>query len=120
MDFGGRFMSQKKIFPTPQQKEAANPVYSVWVTANAGSGKTHVLVERVVRLLLAGAEPASILCITYTKAAAAEMSARLFAKLGAWTALSDEDLIHELREIDSGIDAENSLRIKDPNYSCVL
>jgi ATP-dependent helicase/nuclease subunit A len=109
MDFGGRFMSQKKIFPTPQQKEAANPVYSVWVTANAGSGKTHVLVERVVRLLLAGAEPASILCITYTKAAAAEMSARLFAKLGAWTALSDEDLIHELCEIDSGIDAENSL-----------
>ncbi len=102
-------MTRKKINPTPNQREAANPAHSVWVTANAGSGKTHVLVERVVRLLLAGAEPASILCITYTKAAAAEMSARLFARLGAWTALSDDALIEDLHSMDSTIDAKNSL-----------
>ena len=90
-------MKQKKIYATPTQRDASNPRHSVWVTANAGSGKTHVLIERVVRLLLSGAEPSSILCITYTKAAAAEMSERLFAKLGAWTALNDEALSQELR-----------------------
>ena len=66
------------------------------MSANAGSGKTHVLVERVIRLLLDGAEPASILCITYTKAAAAEMSARLFDRLGKWAALSDVALAETL------------------------
>ncbi len=87
---------KKKIEPTPQQLDAANPAKSVWVSANAGSGKTHVLVERVIRLLLEGADPASILCITYTKAAAAEMSSRLFKRLSAWTALSDAELAEAL------------------------
>ena len=81
---------------TPAQLRAANPKDSIWVSANAGSGKTHVLVERVVRLLLNGADPASILCITYTKAAAAEMADRLFKRLGEWTALSDEGLADAL------------------------
>jgi len=91
----------KKIKATPQQLLAANPDLSIWVSANAGSGKTHVLVERVIRLLLAGAEPASILCITYTKAAAAEMSARLFARLGGWAALSDQELTGELNAMEA-------------------
>ncbi len=82
-------MIAKSFTPTPEQLRASSPDHSVWVTANAGSGKTHVLVERIMRLLLQGAEPASILCITYTKAAAAEMSARLFDRLGRWTSLSD-------------------------------
>src|SRR5690606_32578043 len=61
---------------------AADPSASVFVTANAGSGKTSTLVDRVARLLLRGAPPQAILCVTYTKAAAAEMQRRLFGKLG--------------------------------------
>lgn len=92
-------MSKTKLKATPQQRLASNPQHTVWVTANAGSGKTHVLVERVARLLLSGAEPAAILCITYTKAAAAEMSSRLFQRLSKWTFVSDADLMSELAEL---------------------
>ena len=70
---------------THEQLAASNPAQSVWVSANAGAGKTHVLVDRVIRLLLSGAAPDSILCITYTKAAASEMASRLFERLGQWT-----------------------------------
>ena len=63
------------------QRLASDPARSVFVAANAGSGKTHVLTERVVRLLLAGAKPSRILCLTYTKAAAAEMQTRVFRRL---------------------------------------
>ncbi|MDE2384009.1 MAG: double-strand break repair helicase AddA [Alphaproteobacteria bacterium] len=90
----------KAFKPTPEQLAASNPERSVWVSANAGSGKTHVLVERVIRLLLAGAKPDSILCITYTKAAAAEMSGRLFARLGGWTGLDDDGLAKALRDMN--------------------
>jgi ATP-dependent helicase/nuclease subunit A len=83
--------------PTPEQKQAADPNRSVWVAANAGSGKTQVLVDRVIRLLLDGADPQSILCLTYTKAAAAEMSNRLLQRLGQWIALDDATLDEELR-----------------------
>jgi ATP-dependent helicase/nuclease subunit A len=78
--------------PTKEQRTAANPKASVWVTANAGSGKTHVLVDRVIRLMLDDAEPETILCLTFTKAAAAEMQSRLFLRLGEWTLAPDEDL----------------------------
>ena len=69
---------------------ATDPAVSVWVSANAGAGKTHVLTDRVTRLLLDGANPARILCLTYTKAAAAEMASRLFARLGEWALLPDD------------------------------
>ena len=74
------------------QTRAARPDLSVWVSANAGSGKTRVLTNRVARLLLAGADPSRILCLTYTKAAAAEMQNRLFKTLGGWAMESDEKL----------------------------
>ncbi|HQP19498.1 MAG TPA: UvrD-helicase domain-containing protein, partial [Phenylobacterium sp.] len=74
------------------QRLAADPGLSVFVTANAGSGKTKTLIDRVARLLLAGAEPETILCVTYTKAAAAEMQRRLFGLLGKWSVLDDERL----------------------------
>ena len=90
---------KKPFTPTRQQTDAADPKRSVWVTANAGSGKTHVLVERVIRLLLDGAEPSSILCITFTKAAAAEMATRLYDRLSRWTAFDDETLKIELSKI---------------------
>jgi ATP-dependent helicase/nuclease subunit A len=86
----------KPFKPTAQQSQAVDPSRSVWVTANAGSGKTHVLVERVIRLLLDGAEPSAILCITFTKAAAAEMASRLYERLGKWVSCTDEALASEL------------------------
>ena len=75
-----------------KQRRAADPAVSAWVRANAGTGKTHVLVQRILRLLLTGAEPRSILCLTFTKNAAAEMEARVLAKLGEWATASDATL----------------------------
>jgi ATP-dependent helicase/nuclease subunit A len=74
------------------QVEASDPAVSAWVAANAGSGKTHVLAQRVIRLLLDGVDPAKILCITFTKAAAANMANRVFDELRGWTALDDTAL----------------------------
>ncbi|WP_455476075.1 double-strand break repair helicase AddA [Bartonella sp. B17] len=74
------------------QATATHPKTNVWVSANAGSGKTHVLSERVIRLLLNGTPPARILCLTYTKAAAAVMQARIFRTLSSWNELNDEEL----------------------------
>lgn len=82
------------------QARASQPSHSAWVSANAGSGKTFVLSRRVVRLLLAGAEPSRILCLTYTKAAAGEMSNRVFEILGKWATLSDEELRKELHDVE--------------------
>ena len=79
---------------------AADPRLSVFVTANAGSGKTTTLVNRVARLLLGKAQPGEILCVTYTKAAAAEMQARLFDKLGAWAVMDDARLSDSLAQLD--------------------
>ncbi len=78
------------------QRRAADPAFSVFVTANAGSGKTKVLVDRIARLLLAGSKPSAFLCITYTTAAAAEMQRRLFERLGKWCVADDETLKAEL------------------------
>lgn len=82
-----------------QQQIAADPSASAWVSANAGSGKTAVLVDRIVRLLLGGAEPARLLCLTYTRAAAAEMNERLNGRLGGWATASDKILNEELRAL---------------------
>ncbi|WP_182086656.1 double-strand break repair helicase AddA [Aureimonas sp. ME7] len=82
------------------QRIASDPERSVFVAANAGSGKTHVLTERVVRLLLAGAEPSKILCLTYTKAAAAEMQARVFARLSAWAMMDEAELRKAIEALD--------------------
>jgi ATP-dependent helicase/nuclease subunit A len=89
------------------QRAAADPHASVFVTANAGSGKTKVLIDRVARLLLAGGSPSAFLCITYTKAAAAEMQRRLFDRLGAWCVKENEALRKELREL-VGADLDDS------------
>lgn len=96
------------------QANASDPVMNVFVSANAGSGKTKVLVDRVIRLLLAGAKPDAIVCITYTKAAAAEMRARLFAQLGAWTIAEDEALaasVHALTGVSAGGDLAAARRL---------
>ena len=89
------------------QNTAADPDKSTWLSANAGSGKTRVLTDRVARLLLHGTNPQSILCLTYTKAAATEMQNRLFKRLGAWSMLDDAELRDGLAEL--GEDAPPSL-----------
>ena len=81
------------------QLDAADPRASVWVSANAGTGKTHVLTQRVLRLLLAGTKPERILCLTYTKAAAAEMSKRVFDTLAQWVTLPNERLAFQIGEL---------------------
>jgi ATP-dependent helicase/nuclease subunit A len=74
------------------QRTVADPAVSAWVAANAGSGKTHVLAQRVINLLLEGVAPEKILCITFTKAAAANMAKRVFDTLAEWTTLGDAAL----------------------------
>ncbi|WP_256752556.1 double-strand break repair helicase AddA [Mesorhizobium sp. Mes31] len=98
----------KKAYPIPSdtassQARAADPKNSAWVSANAGSGKTHVLAQRVIRLLLRGTDPSKILCLTYTRAAAANMSNRVFSTLSEWTTLADADLA-------AGVEALEGLR----------
>jgi ATP-dependent helicase/nuclease subunit A len=88
---------------------AADPSRSAWVAANAGSGKTYTLANRVTRLLLAGARPERILCLTYTKAAAAEMQGRLFDLLGKLSMLPDAELGARLDALGSNARDRESL-----------
>jgi ATP-dependent helicase/nuclease subunit A len=81
---------------TDAQRRATMPGQSAWVVANAGTGKTKVLTDRVTRLLLDGVRPERILCLTFTKAAAAEMRNRLAVQLGRWAMASDETLGQEI------------------------
>ena len=94
---------------TVAQRRASDPEASAWVSANAGSGKTHVLVNRVVRLLLSGSEPEQILCLTFTKAAASEMANRLYGMLGRWVTLDDAKLSEQLYLIEGRMPASDRL-----------
>ena len=87
--------------------KVSQPKNSIWVSANAGSGKTRNLITRVARILLQGTSPEKILCLTYTTAAASEMQDRLFKELGAWSMKSDSDLESTLLSLD-----ENFFHIK--------
>ncbi|WP_375413356.1 double-strand break repair helicase AddA [uncultured Bradyrhizobium sp.] len=102
------------------QARASDPASSAFVSANAGSGKTHVLVQRVIRLLLDNVPPEKILCITFTKAAAANMAERVFTRLGHWITLKDDELDAAIR--DAGIarpDAKLRLRAREL-FACAL
>jgi len=94
-------MDFDELTPTEQkQRRASDPKASAFVAANAGSGKTYVLVRRILRLLLSGVDPSRILALTYTTAAAANMSIRVFKELSAWVNLDDEALSSELFKLD--------------------
>ena len=98
-------MSRRLLDPMPEaitrsQRSASDPQSSVWVTANAGSGKTYVLTARVLRLLLSGVRPEEILCLTYTKAAAAEMRGRVAERLAQWALLDDAKLAADLESLE--------------------
>ncbi|MDD3288830.1 MAG: double-strand break repair helicase AddA [Alphaproteobacteria bacterium] len=82
-----------------QQQKASDPTKSVWVGASAGSGKTKVLADRVLRLLLSGVLPQRILCLTFTRAAAAQMSIRVTEQLSFWATCSEEELREALFDL---------------------
>lgn len=85
--------------PNHVQRQASDPQASVWVAANAGTGKTKVLTDRVLSLMVTGTAPQRILCLTFTKAAAAEMANRIADKLGSWSVMSDADLRETLQDL---------------------
>src|SRR4051794_935743 len=100
----GRMVAAPRPIPgdvRAKQARASDPASSAFVSANAGSGKTHVLVQRVIRLLLEGVAPEKILCITFTKAAAANMAERVFSTLGRWVTLNDAALDADI--VEAGI-----------------
>jgi ATP-dependent helicase/nuclease subunit A len=78
--------------PLKSQQQASDPNLSVWVMASAGSGKTKVLTDRILRLLLNGVSPNKILCLTYTKVASIEMQKRLYQELQKWVVCNDNEL----------------------------
>ncbi|MDR3440362.1 double-strand break repair helicase AddA [Telmatospirillum sp.] len=98
-----------KIDPEVPQRQAADPTTSVWVAASAGTGKTKVLTDRVLSLLLAGAAPERLLCLTFTKAAAAEMANRIALRLAGWATDSDEGLIADLAKLTGQAPEPDSL-----------
>ena len=82
-----------------EQRAAADPNACVWLAASAGTGKTKALTDRVLSLLLAGTEPSRILCLTFTRAAAAEMANRISDRLSAWALAADAALKEELTKL---------------------
>ncbi len=105
---------------TAAQLSGSDPNASAWVSASAGSGKTKVLRDRVLRLLLEGVAPARILCLTYTKAAAAEMSNRIAQTLAEWAAIDDDQLRAELRKLAAGKDIKALMPVARRLFARVL
>ncbi len=105
---------------TPEQALASDPKASVWVGANAGTGKTHVLTARVLRMMLQGTDPGKILCLTYTKAAAKEMTNRLYRRLGQWTRMDDDALRSELSISLDEVVAQDKLSLARSLFARVL
>ena len=101
----------KRISPlyplTDEQREASDPDALAWLSASAGTGKTQVLTARVMRLLLSGVDPASILCLTFTKAGAAEMADRIHARLAHWVRLKSPLLAAELMALGEAHDPDS-------------
>lgn len=85
--------------PNELQRTAAAPDASAWVAASAGSGKTKVLSDRVLNLLLNGTPPEKILCLTFTRTAAAEMANRVTEILSKWATAEDDVLERDLESL---------------------
>jgi len=111
--------------PDELQRRAADPGASVWVAASAGTGKTKVLTDRVLRLLLARREdqpvrPSSLLCLTFTRAAAAEMGNRLAARLAKWASTDDAELARDLESLFGVAPGEDVMRRARRLFAIVL
>ena len=106
--------------PNDSQRGASDPTASVWVAASAGTGKTKVLTDRVLRLMLGGTEPRRILCLTYTKAAAAEMANRIAERLGDWATAADEELGRTLIDLLGRQPTDDQRRLARQLFARVL
>ena len=102
------------------QRLAASPDRSVFVSANAGTGKTKVLIERVLRLLLHGEVPDTILCVTFTNAAAAEIKERLQVKLAQWAVIPREELTKDIKNITGHLPAQNTINVARRLFAQVI
>src|SRR5438874_2958750 len=91
------------------QRQALGPEASVWVSASAGTGKTKVLTDRLLALMLDGTDPARILCLTFTRAAAAEMANRINNRLAAWATLAPGELAEELVALTGQMPQEHDI-----------
>ena len=109
---GGGFPS--KVFPLSEpQLLAVDPRDSVWLSASAGTGKTQVLSARVLRLLLRpDVRPEQILCLTFTKAGAAEMATRVNEVLAGWVRMDDALLAGDLLKIGADNDQATIARAR--------
>ena len=110
----------KRLGPTIPQRRAANPQRSVWVSASAGTGKTKVLTDRVLSLLLAGTPPHRILCLTFTRAAAAEMAIRINRSLADWAVADEDNLIEEIGLLTGSLPDADTIRRARPLFAQVL
>ena len=105
---------------TEDQREAANPEATAWVAASAGTGKTRVLTNRLLALLLEGAAPQHILALTFTKAAAAEMANRVSEALEEWVTLSDDSLRAALFKLAGAFPSEEQMALARRLFAKVL
>ncbi len=108
------------IDPDRLQRRASDPAASVWVGASAGSGKTKVLTDRVLRLLLSGTPPQRLLCLTFTKAAAAEMANRVNRGLSLWATASDADLRRRVTALTGNAPDDSELETARRLFARVL
>ena len=102
------------------QRRAADPARTIWVDASAGTGKTKVLTDRVLSLLLAGTPPARLLCLTFTKAAAAEMANRIASELETWATVDEDELHRKLHELTGAYPSEDRRRLARQLFARVL
>ncbi|MFZ4689973.1 MAG: double-strand break repair helicase AddA [Polymorphobacter sp.] len=103
----------KPLLPLkPAQALGATPDRHAWVAASAGTGKTQVLSARVLRLLLLGTPPHAILCLTFTKLAAAEMQARVLDRLARWARCTADELVSDLRALEADTDSATQARAR--------
>ena len=103
-----------------EQRKALNPAQSVWVAASAGTGKTKVLTDRLLALMLDGTDPARMLCLTFTRAAAAEMANRINARLAAWTTMPPGALAQELVELTGGMPTPDDIARARQLFAAIL
>src|SRR6476620_3272628 len=118
----GMVKAPRPVHPdaSARQQRASDPATSVFVSANAGSGKTHVLVQRVIRLLLNDVAPEKILCITFTKAAAANMAHRVFTTLGHRVTLDDDALDAAIEEAGIANSSAKPRKSARKLFACAL
>ena len=102
------------------QRQASSPDRSVFVSANAGTGKTKILIERVLRLLLSGEVPETILCVTFTRAAAAEIQTRLHHKLASWAVAQPTDLIDDIKAMTGSLPSQSTIEVARRLFAQVI